>query len=436
MFCGRRSGAWLAFLLPLLALLGCGESLQLGQPPNVYRDAGSYPADDVPPSARTAAPTIFYVTDRAPVRTPSGTVGYGAGRSSSMAFGTAKVAFGSGTSWEELVRASVQETAAPGLGLRVGALEEIVRFPSTPLPFTAKNGKVYVLAEARREYQARTRAFQRRIAQEINRTGRREVVVLVHGFNTSFTDSAAAPALIWHFSGRVGVPVLYAWPAGNSGLFGYFKDRESGEFSVFHLKEFLRILAAIPEVEKIHLIAHSRGTDVASTALREMMIAERAAGRSPRRTLKVANLILAAPDLDFGIARQRLIAEQFAVAFGQITVYLNPGDNALGLAQALLTGVRFGRITYDDLGENEKEIFRRIRNVNFVNVEDATRSAGHSYFRKNPDVLSDIVLTIRTGARPGTPERPLENVEGNFWIMRKGYPFAPPEQTAARSDDN
>ena len=46
-------------------------------------------------------------------------------------------------------------------------------------------------------------------------------------------------------------------------MFGYTYDPESSEFTVYHLRETLEIIASVPEVEKLHLIAHSRGTDVA-----------------------------------------------------------------------------------------------------------------------------------------------------------------------------
>ena len=69
-------------------------------------------------------------------------------------------------------------------------------------------------------------------------------------------------AELWHFLGRQGVPILYTWPAGFGGLRGYTRDRESGGFTIFHLKQFLRLLASTPELEELNIIAHSRGTDV------------------------------------------------------------------------------------------------------------------------------------------------------------------------------
>jgi len=41
---------------------------------------------------------------------------------------------------------------------------------------------------------------------------------------------------------------------------------------------------------------------------------------------------------------------------------------------------------------------RGTQNVTFIDVEAAGGSLGHSYFRDNPAVLSDIILTLRSDA--------------------------------------
>ena len=104
-------------------------------------------------------------------------------------------------------------------------------------------------------------------------------IIFVHGYNNDFTDSVRTIGNLWHFMGRQGVPIAYTWPAGAGGLAGYTTDRESCEFTIFHLKTFLEDLAADPEIEKIHILAHSRGTDVSVTAVRELAIAARCTRR-------------------------------------------------------------------------------------------------------------------------------------------------------------
>ena len=81
----------------------------------------------------------------------------------------------------------------------------------------------------------------------------------------------------------------YTWPANpNLGpLLGYTHDRESGEYTGYHLREFIRLLAQTPNLERLHIIAHSRGTDVAITTLRELQLEFRGTGIDIRDRLKI-----------------------------------------------------------------------------------------------------------------------------------------------------
>ncbi len=411
----------LFLLVAFIGLAACSSTRVLAPTPHIYAN-GAYPISEIPTALQTARSEIFFVTDRAAMN-QNGALAYGDGRSSSMAFGATTVDFGENQSWESLRAASGLTERAEDLPLRIVETREILRFDATPSPFSVVNGRPVPTAEAAASYALRRAEFQAQIRAQMLAAGKTEVIIFVHGFHNSFDASVLSLADIWHFSDRTGVPIAYSWPAGAGGLFGYFTDRESGEFTVFHLKEFLEQLSEIPELTKIHIVAHSRGTDVVTTALREMIIAVRNQGRNPLTVLKIENLIMAAPDLDFSVVRQRLIAEGFGAAIGNITVYMNRGDSALGLSQRLMSGQRLGRLTADDLQPAEQEIFSRITNVNFVNVEGVLGFTGHAYYRTNRNVLSDISRIIRLSAVPGSPERPLTRIEGNFWNMPEEYPF-------------
>lgn len=409
-------------LLTLLVLSACSTTHPLVDTPNLYRYSIGYPEENILPDLKTTTADIFFITDRQQEALPDGILFYGTERSASMAFGTAKIEFGPDLTWEELANASNAAPREQDILLELIDAEEIVRFPETPLPFSIQNGVIIPLPEVQKEYKNAILKVQNNIQKHLDKTQDKDVILFIHGFNNDFSAAALSIADIWHFTGRMGVPVFYTWPAATGGMFGYFKDREAGEFTIFHLKETLRILAGVPEVERIHIIAHSRGADIATTALRELVIEARAARKNPRQSLKIENLILAAPDLDFGIVTQRLIAEKFGPAIGQITVYMNQDDGALGLSQYLMSGLRFGKLAKKDLAENEQKIFEQVKNVNFINVEGVSSFLGHSYYRVHPGVLSDIVITIRDRLVPGDPARPLIHDQFNFWILPEGYP--------------
>lgn len=387
-----------AMVIMMVALTGCSLPF-----------AGRHQDVDV---ALSDTGRLHYVTDRAShseTSAPMKVGAYGGERSQSMAYGVLMD----------------REDAAP-------AVREVVRFPATPLEFTMRGGRPVTLPADAAAYAAATRRFTERIAAALRESRRSDVVMTVHGVNTNFAEAMAATATVWRATDRAAVPVAFSWPARDAGLLSYFTDRESGEFAIHHLKETLRLLADIPHLERLHIVAHSRGTDVATTALREMVIAARASGRDPRRALKVENLILAAPDLDFDVVRQRLIAERFGPAIGRITVYMNEGDEVLALAQALMKGTRFGRLSHEDLGDAEREIFKRIRNVDFVSVGNVVGRNSHGYFRRNPAVLSDMKAILRFDAPPDGEGRYLTADGGNFWLLENPPRIQGPVRTASR----
>jgi len=59
-------------------------------------------------------------------------------------------------------------------------------------------------------------------------------------------------------------------------------------------------------------------------------------------------------------------------------------------------------------------------------VEGEISFLGHSYFRENPGVSSDIAILIRDGSKPGDPKRPLIHRVLNFWDLPTGYPERAP----------
>jgi esterase/lipase superfamily enzyme len=390
--------------------------------PNIYAYGGNYPESSVPPGLKSNEVNLLFVTDRAPETTAEGTLEYGAGRSASTGFGSAIVEIGNNLSWQELVEMSETSSRSTSPSVRVTSRTELGRFPATPHAFLVVDGEAREDPEVQTEYDQVVSQFRQEINRRMLQTSNNEVHIFIHGFNNSFDLAAVSLAELWHFLGRQGVPLLYSWPAAHGGLFGYFVDRESGEFTIYHLKNLIRLLASFPEVERINLLAHSRGSDVTATALRELIIEARAAGLNPREHFRIENLILAAPDLDFDIVRQRLMAEKIGPAFGEITVYTTDSDKALSLSQTLMSGTRFGRIRAADLGEQERAIFKVVKNVAFIDVHGVRSFTGHAYYLSSPSTSSDIIRTINNGYKPGSPGRPLTHRMLNFWEMPVDYP--------------
>jgi len=409
-------------LLFMFALLGsCGSSInRLAPTPNLYLDGRNYNPEQVPIAQQTIAPQILYVTNRAQTDRRR-SFAYAAERSDQMAFGTADVSFDGVDDWQDLIDITQGQKRGRSR-LRVANYSEEIKFSTTPLATERAEGNLRVQEPVQAEYEALGEEFKAALAEQMRRQESGRVLLYIHGFNNQFDDALVTLANIWHYAGRRSVPMIFSWPAGNSGVFKYFKDREASNFSAFHLKETLDLIAEVPEVETIDIVAHSLGSDVTTVALRELIIRERAKGNKPKISLKTGTLILAAPDLDVGSVRQRLLTERFSEAFEQVSVYINPNDTALALSSLFTQVSRLGRFESDDFAPGEIERIMKVGLMHFILVEGAAGS-GHSYFRQNPSVLSDIALTLRTRAFPGGQLRPLEVNDDHIWTLHHDYPL-------------
>ncbi len=410
----------------VLLIAGCAESRKLMPTPNLYTDETVTLFEALPAEYTSPLVELIYVTDRAPETDEAGNLRYGYNRSNSLAVGTTVVNLGQNATWEELVEASQTHTRFGKFELRLVSIDEFTRLPPTPMPFQVMDGKIVQVPEAVAARDASVARLQAEVRRRLALTPRKDVYIYVHGYHNTFEDAAFALAELWHFFGREGLPIIYTWPAGYPGIFGYTYDRESSEFTVFHLKQVIKWLSEQPEVENIHLIAHSRGTDVAVSAFRELVIWARGAGVSPRERFKIKNVIFAAPDLDLQVISQRIAAEHLALAVDQATLYSSPNDEAIGIAETLFASPR-GRLGTLGIGDlTEAEIGRMKANaarMTVVNFEGKHSTGyGHDYFRNNPAVSSDLVLNLRYGFKPGEAGRPLEHIGLNFWRVPEGYP--------------
>ena len=425
----------ICFLALIFVLSGCAGPRLMMPTPNLYLDESHDWYGDLPPRLRSTEVRLFYITDRVPEDAEEGNLRYGYGRSPSLAFGTAAVDLGVGITWEELLEASRTQTRSKKVVLKLGVIKEIFRTPDLPLPYKEVDGRIIVQPDLLVEDKTAREVFRHTLTEQLALTPRKEVFIYIHGFNNSFKDAALVMAEFWHFLGRIGVPMIYTWPAGYPGLFGYTYDRESSEFTIYHLRETLSFLASFPEVEKIHLIAHSRGTDVAIAAVRELTIAARATGIDPKAKFKIHNLVLVAPDLDVQVAVQRIAGDKLDYSVNRFTIYTSSADEAIGVAEWLFSSPRgrVGTIGMEDMSEVLKAALefspKSVKHINYSPAPNSpTGSYGHSYFRTAPTVSSDLVLMLRDDLDAGTPGRPLKPMGLGFWSIPLVYPAAQPAQ--------
>jgi esterase/lipase superfamily enzyme len=377
---------------------------------------------------------LLFITDRAPAK-QAGDPPYTAERSRSMAFGSAVIEFGEDVSWDALVKESVATQRVNPVPLKLGPTTELGRFPAIPYEVVVAPEGVRRVRAVVDAYETAKQQLRAEIARRLTVARRKEVVLFVHGYNVGFESAALTMGELCHFLGRDFVCGIFTWPAGGqrSTLFSYNLDRESAEYAVEDLVKAIRIVGQTAGVERVHLIAHSRGTDTVATAVAQLGAEAYALQSSPDREFHIGNVVLVAPDLDGDVALTKIfkVFSDPDLPFGRkadpgalippspalrVTLYVSRDDQALATAGWLFGSIaRLGRLDATMLSADQIEAIALLRAVDIIEVRGTTDFFGHSYFISNPRVSADLIAMLRYGLRPDEPGRPLEHVAGAFW---------------------
>jgi esterase/lipase superfamily enzyme len=380
---------------------------------------------------------LLFVTNRAPAQSADAPEPYTADRSRSMAFGSTTILFGEVVTWDTLVGQSLAAERTTSLDLTLGPTQELGRFPRIPYEVTETAGALSRAPAVIDAHEKASRALQAEVARRLALIPRKEVVLYVHGYHNTFADAAVTMGELCHFLGREFVCGIFTWPAGGSRgiLFGYNVDYESSVYATEHLRKAIRTIAQTPGVERIHLIAHSRGTDVLVTALSDLNYEAYIQQSSLAQRYKVGNIVLMAPDIDLDVFSAKLFKalSDPDMPYGpapnprmviertpgfHITIYVSPDDKALAASSWLFGSLaRLGRFDTATLTPAQIEQLRKTGLFDVIQVRGTGDFFGHSYFTSNPRASADLVALLRYGLRPNEPGRPLEEIEKPFWRL-------------------
>ena len=434
----RRAGFFVSALTIVLA--GCATTHPMMPTPVLYTGAQARPLFvDLPAEHRTPPLDLLFITDRARAKGEDEQTPYTANRSRSMSFGSTTIEFGANLSWDSLLKESTKAKRGASLDLTLGATKELGRFP--PIPYELEIGPNGV-SRSRAivdEYQKAKQELQGEIVRRLAISPRKEVVLYVHGYANSFEDAALTMGELCHFLGREFVCGIFSWPAGGKrGAFlGYDVDTESSEYAVEDLVKTIRIIATTPGVERIHLLAHSRGTDTLANAIAELSAEAYMLGSSFPRQFNIANVVLMAPDIDGDVALSKIFKvfsdpdlpfrgepTPSAVVGDspdfKVTIYASPDDKALATSGWLFGSIsRLGRVDAAMLSPHQIEMIRTWGAADVIQVRGRTDFFGHSYFVSNPEVSADIIAMLRYGLKPNDPGRPLVEIVKPFWRVPK-----------------
>jgi len=427
----NRTNRWLTWIALCVMLPASGCTRYLVATPNLLRGCDpSIAFESCPTECQSPDAPVVYATDRANEAEPGEPPNFGHKRGNNLTFGIATVNLKSQASWKqpiqfstspwaELIHDSTSADRNRDYALKLTGVQDFGRLKPMIGP-TPAGELILAKSQADEEHE---RPFHNLLRSRLAQTAHKDVYIFIHGYNNTFADGVFRAAEVWHFMGRGGVPVAYTWPAGWGGIRGYAYDRESGEFTVTHLRRFIKKIAECPDVERIHLIAHSRGADVTITALRELHIGYRAQGKSTQQELKLENLVLAAPDLDEEVFMQRFVGENMLQAANRTTIYASARDKAIELSDIMFASRRrLGMLVAKDFNPKLKRVLAKMPNVQFIECKLSGSYLSHDYLFTHPAAFSDLILLLRDRRPPGAEYgRPLRQPAEGIWELTDDY---------------
>jgi esterase/lipase superfamily enzyme len=234
----------------------------------------------------------------------------------------------------------------------------------------------------------------------------RQVLIFVHGFNTSFDDAIRTAGRLAFDLKFSGVIACFDWPSLGA-LNAYIGDGNRLEASEPAMTGFLNTMLYNTGAEAVHVIAHSMGNRLLLRAVQQMRPPINFAESRFQRRFE--SVILAAPDNDVDSF------EAFARRYGDVsrrtTMYVSRKDLALRISGWLNDGPRAGfnpPVTV-------------IPGIDTVDVSQVNPNwVGHTYYADSPEVLNDMASLLH---RNGDPRRRswlrmvMDVPGGMYWIM-------------------
>lgn len=318
------------------------------------------PRDEYSTKSERPIYKVWYGTNREPLDNADLTKGFSSRRDKVLHYGNVNVyvpeshkfgSFGSGSSW----------------------IARVVRLPDDRLKIEeiyplSKENFLAGLNDALMSY----------------RTGRRKVLLYIHGYNSNFDDAVIQAAQMGYDLKVEGVTAVYSWPSkGSLSPWGYEADGATIESSEDFLGEFATKLVLESKAEEVDIVAHSMGN---RALLRAVNTLATAMGKARK---KLGQIILAAPDVDADVFSR--LATIYPTVSSRTTLYTSTKDWALQASAIFHQYDRAG--FYPPIA-----LVSGIDTVQVSNVE-LTR-LGHSYYAQAGSVLYDMYALLHSNTEP------------------------------------
>jgi esterase/lipase superfamily enzyme len=248
-------------------------------------------------------------------------------------------------------------------------------------------------------------SFVNTLRQSVANSKASDLLLFIHGYNTSFEDAAIRTAQIAYDLQFPGQTILYSWPS-EAKLPLYTADENNIDWTLPHFEDFLNLLLTSVGADMVNTIAHSMGNRIMVRALDRLNYST-----LPEHAAKLRNVIFAAPDIDAATFKQ--FVKQFKQKADRLTLYASSNDKALKASMSVHGGYPRAGIAGADI--------TIVDGLDTIDASDVDTSfMGHSYFGDNRSIISDIFYLIKHGFSPndrsGLKPKTIQNL--GYWFFQ------------------
>jgi pimeloyl-ACP methyl ester carboxylesterase len=225
---------------------------------------------------------------------------------------------------------------------------------------------------------------------------RDDPILYIHGYYINFEKGCRRATVFKENAGLEDEFLWFSWPSDGS-LVNYARDEVNLAWSVPDIAETITDLHARFGSGKVNLAGHSLGGRGLVMALNELS--------ATHPNLRFGEVVLLAPDMDFGTFRKLL--PRIRPMADRITIYTSGSDMALEVS-AQLHG-------YPRLGGGSNNV-ATLKGVEVIDAGDLPMMSvnGHLYHIYNKEVGADLNQLINQGKSAKSRDG-LKHVGGNLW---------------------
>jgi esterase/lipase superfamily enzyme len=227
-------------------------------------------------------------------------------------------------------------------------------------------------------------------------------LLVIHGYNNSFSEAIQAVARIAGGADYKGRVYMFSWPSVSKSL-RYLQDVDNAEEAEGSLQAFLAAILRDNNIRTLDIVAHSMG----SQQLMRVMGSIRSildGRRHEEGMLRLGQVVFAAPDVSAAVFNTKIL--QWAKLAQRVTIYTSGGDWVLWLS-SFLRGLNDRAGGHTPWGE---PLFVNASNVYVVDKTPPEYDYWKFFKYTHADYVEDKVIlndiqTVITGKPAGDPSK-------------------------------